>query len=344
MDKGQKTILDKQHTGINLKKTPVILALQEDLMPTIIEVKNLVKRYRNAKEEAISDISFSLGKGEFFALLGPNGAGKTTTLSILTTTLQKTSGEVRIAGHNVETQQNIVRQKIGVIFQWPTLDLNLTAEENIRFHAILYGIYPFRPAYSLMPASYKEKIKDLASLLGIEKDMFRPIKTLSGGMKRKFEIVRSLMHNPKILFLDEPTTGLDPESRKNLWGYLQGVRKKEKTTIFLTTHYLEEAEDADRIAIINHGKIVSYGTPTHIKKDLVDEYLLLDANDRNSLRKELEKMRLPINGEGPFKVGLKERSAQSIIKSLHSPLTFLKIHTPSLEEAYLEIIRDDERM
>jgi len=313
-------------------------------MSPIIEVKNLVKRYRNAKENAISDISFSVEKGEFFALLGPNGAGKTTTLSILTTTLKKTSGEVRIAGHNVEAEQNIVRKKIGVIFQGPTLDLNLTAEENVRFHAILYGIYPFRPAYSLMPVSYKERIKDLASLLGIEKDMFRPIKTLSGGMKRKFEIVRSLMHNPRILFLDEPTTGLDPESRKNLWEYLQSVRKKEKTTIFLTTHYLEEAEDADKITIINHGKIVSYGTPRHITKDLIDEYLLLDASDRNSLRKELEKMQLPINGEGPFRVELKEGSAQLIIKSLHIPLTFLKIHTPSLEEAYLEIIRDDERI
>lgn len=308
-----------------------------------IEVQNLIKQYKQSKELAVNNISFSVNKGEFFAFLGPNGAGKTTTLSILTTTLSKTSGNVCVAGHDVDTESSIVRRNIGVIFQSPSLDLNLTAEENIRFHCMLYNIYPFRLAFALMPKNYKKRIQKLAGLLGIEEQMFRPIKTLSGGMKRKFEIVRSLMHSPHVLFLDEPTTGLDPLSRKNLWNYLKEVRKNEQITIFLTTHYLEEAEDADRIAIIDDGEIVSYGTPSQIKRDLIDEYLLLDAKDRQKLKSELDKLELPLLEAEPFKVSLKNENAQEIIKRIETPLSLLKIHTPTLEEAYLEATKLDRR-
>lgn len=237
-------------------------------MLPIIEVENLVKRYRKSKINAVDDISFSIGEGEFFALLGPNGAGKTTTISILTTTLTKTSGQARLCGYDVEKQAKETRQCIGVIFQNPSLDRNLTAEENVRFHASLYGLYPFRPLFTLMPREYKERVFELANLVGIRDQIFQPIATFSGGMKRKLEIIRGLMHNPRVLFLDEPTTGLDPASRKNVWDYLQNVRQKESTTVFLTTHYLEEAEEADHIGIINNGKMVSYGTPQEIKKDL----------------------------------------------------------------------------
>ncbi|HEX6977361.1 MAG TPA: ATP-binding cassette domain-containing protein [Patescibacteria group bacterium] len=235
-------------------------------MKNAIEVKNLVKKYKKAKINAVDNISFNVKEGEFFAFLGPNGAGKTTTISILTTTLSKTTGKVTIAGFNLDKEGKMVRQNIGVIFQNPSLDVNLTAEENIRFHTILYGIYPFAPSFSLMPSSYQEKVKSLSKLIGIEKEIFSPIKTFSGGMKRKLEIIRSLMHNPKILFLDEPTSGLDPLSRKNLWSYINSVRKTNGTTIFLTTHYLEEAENADHVIIINHGKIAVEGSPHAIKK------------------------------------------------------------------------------
>lgn len=231
-----------------------------------IVVKNLVKKYNTATVNAVDDVSFTVNEGEFFALLGPNGAGKTTTISILTTTLSKTKGMVQIAGFDVDQKGNDVRNSIGIIFQNPSLDLNLTAEENIRFHAILYGLYPFRPTFGLMPKEYKTRVMELATILGIEKEIFNPIKTFSGGMKRKLEIVRSLMHKPKVLFLDEPTSGLDPLSRQTLWEYLKEVRKKEKTTVFLTTHYLEEAEDADTVCIINHGKVVALGTPKKLKK------------------------------------------------------------------------------
>ncbi len=156
---------------------------------------------------------------------------------------------------------------MGIIFQNPSLDLNLTAEENIRLHSILYGLYPYRLSYTMMPNSYKKRVDELAKIIGIENEIHKQVKTFSGGMKRKLEIIRSLMHKPKVLFLDEPTNGLDPYSRKSLWEYLRDVRKKEKTTIFLTTHYLEEAEEADQVCIINHGKVVAIGSPKKIKKD-----------------------------------------------------------------------------
>src|SRR5262249_14787869 len=156
-------------------------------------------------------------------------------------------------------------------------DLNLTAEENIRLHATLYGLYPFRPAFGFMPAQYKQQVRELGEVLGIAGDLFKKVKTFSGGMKRKLEIVRSLLHQPKVLFLDEPTTGLDPDSRRNLWEYLRRARHEHDTTVFLTTHYLEEAEEADDVCIMNHGRIVAHGSPAQIKSELVQDYLLLDA-------------------------------------------------------------------
>ena len=250
-------------------------------MIPIIEVKNLVKRYKKADENAVDGVSFSVDEGEFFAFLGPNGAGKTTTISVLTTTLSKTAGDVRIAGFDLDRHEKEVRQRIGVIFQNHSLDKNLTAEENIRFHASLYGLHSFRPFYSLMSKDYKKRLAELADVVGLGRDLFKPIKSYSGGMKRKLEIVRGLMHNPRVLFLDEPTTGLDPLSRKNVWSYLQDVRKKDKTTIFLTTHYLEEAESADHVCIINHGRIVAYGTPRDIshEKSLEEAYLEIITNE-----------------------------------------------------------------
>jgi len=239
----------------------------------IIEVTDLVKRYKGAESNAVDGVSFDVRRGEFFTLLGPNGAGKTTTISILTTTLVATSGSVWIAGHDLAKESAAVRESLGIIFQKPSLDLNLTAEENVRFHAVLYGLYPFRPAYRLMPKAYRDQVSDLSAILGIGEDLFRPVKTYSGGMKRKLEIVRSLIHNPKVLFLDEPTTGLDPQSRRALWEYLRKVRHESETTIFLTTHYLEEAEEADTICIINDGKIITNGTPEQVKAELLEEYL-----------------------------------------------------------------------
>ncbi len=237
-------------------------------MSAIISVKNLVKSYKDSSTKAVDQISFSVKPGEFFALLGPNGAGKTTTISILTTTLAKTTGEVKIAGLDMDTHSSQIRKNVGIIFQNPSLDLNLTAEENIRFHAVLYGLYQYKPFYSMMSNQYKNQVQELANVIGLTPtDLSKPVKALSGGMKRKLEIIRSLMHKPKVLFLDEPTSGLDPLSRKNLWDYLDMIRKHDQTTIFLTTHYLEEAEGTDTVCILKQGKIVAQGSPTKIKKD-----------------------------------------------------------------------------
>ncbi len=307
-------------------------------MSNIIEVKNLVKRYKKAKKNAIDDITFDVKEGEFFTLLGPNGAGKTTTISVLNTTLSKTSGSVKIAGLEIDENSNQVREKIGVIFQNQSLDMNLTAEENVRFHAVLYGLYPYRPLFSMMPKTYRDKVSQLAEVLGIGEEIHQPIKTFSGGMKRKLEIVKGLIHQPKILFLDEPTTGLDPLSRKKLWEYLEQVRLKDKLTLFLTTHYLEEAENSDRICIINHGKIVSLGTPSEIKKDLVDEYLLLEVKDKESLRKELMKMELDYTEGKIFRIKIKNNQIQETLAKIKTKITNIKLHLPTLEEAYLEII------
>lgn len=306
--------------------------------PHIIQVNNLIKRYSKSQVNAVDDVSFYVEEGSFFSLLGPNGAGKTTILSILNTTLSMTSGEVIVAGHDLNKKPDKVRQNIGVIFQNSSLDDNLTAEENIRFHANLYQLYPYRPSFSLMPKSYQKKVKHLASVLGLENEMKKPVKALSGGMKRKLEIIRSLMHNPKVLFLDEPTTGLDPLSRNNLWEYLKDVRKQHQTTIFLTTHYLNEAEDSDYLAIINSGHLIAKGTPTEIKHTLIDQHLILDANDREKLKKELKSKHIKFTGTGPFNLSINSHSAQTLIKKINTPLSYLDINNPTLEQAYIEII------
>lgn len=307
-------------------------------MSPIIEVENLVKRYKKAEVNAVDNISFSVGQGEFFCLLGPNGAGKTTTISILTTTRQATSGKVTIAGYDADTQAAEVRRQIGIIFQNPSLDLNLTAEENVRLHAILYGLYPFRPAYSLMPSPYKDKIQALAQVLGIQKEMFKPVKTFSGGMKRKLEIIRSLIHNPRVLFLDEPTTGLDPLSRRNLWDYLTKVRQETDTTIFLTTHYLEEAEQADQVCIIDLGKITAFGTPEELKAKFTEQYLLVETADTDRLCAELTTLGLHYEAGQPLKIYPNGKTMHAVLKDINTPLTTIKTHSQTLEDAYLAIV------
>ncbi len=312
-----------------------------DAEPAAIEVEHLVKRYRKAKVNAVDGISLRVRNGEFFALLGPNGAGKTTTISILTTTLAPTSGRVRICGHDLTSDPSAVRRSIGIIFQNPSLDMNLSGEENVRLHAIMYGLYPYRPAFRLMPAEYKAHVHELASVLGMEADVFKPVKKLSGGMQRKLEIIRGLMHRPKVLFLDEPTSGLDVASRLSLWAYLRGVREQYGVTILLTTHYLEEAEQADRLCILDRGRVVAIGTPGEVTTRPGEQYLELDTTDRPALRSELREMGLRFEEEGLFLVHLDGRTAHQIVKSIRVPLTRLRTRQPTLEDAYLRILADE---
>ncbi len=308
----------------------------------IIHLDRLAKRYNKSDVNALDDISFEVEEGQFFTLLGPNGAGKTTLISILTTTLSPTGGTATIDGNDLVREAAEIRQKVGIIFQKPSLDQNLTAEENVRFHAMMYGLYPFRPSYASMPDAYRKQVRELAEVLGLKDEMFKPIKTFSGGMKRKLEIIRSLIHKPKILFLDEPTTGLDPISRRDLWEYLTEVRAKQGTTVFLTTHYLEEAEGADTVCIINKGKIVSYGTPEGIKAELVKEYLIVDAADRTALTAELKHLQLDYVVGDTIQVILGKYSAYELVTTLKTPLTVMRTHTPTLEDAYLKIIEEKD--
>ena len=189
-----------------------------------------------------------------------------------------------------------------------------------------------------MPAAYREQVQSLATLLGIADEIQKPVRTFSGGMRRKLEIVRGLMHDPKVLFLDEPTAGLDVPTRRTLWEYLAKIRRESGTTIFLTTHYLEEAEEADTICIIDKGKIVSFGTPQAIKADLVQEYILIDSDDRTRLREELTRLEIRSDGEGPFRIYVDSRRAHMALKAIDTPLTLVRTHAPSLEDAYLEVV------
>lgn len=305
---------------------------------SMIQVENLIKQYDKAKTPAVKGVSFAVDEGEFFAFLGPNGAGKTTTISILTTTLSKTSGIVMIAGYDIEKEAKQVRDKVGIIFQKPSLDLQLSAEENIRFHACLYGMYSYRPSFRLMPAEYKNRVMELAEIVGIRDTIFKPVKKMSGGMQRKLEIIRSLMHTPAVLFLDEPTQGLDAVSRRSLWEYINNVRKEYGTTVFLTTHYIDEAEHVDKVCIINKGQIASYCSPEEMKKSLLRKEIILDAEDRISLTSELSELGLLHKKDTHIIVPCQNRTPQEIISKLKTKLTVLEIKEPSLEDAYVDYI------
>ncbi len=310
-------------------------------MQSIIHVEKLTKRYRKTEKAAVNNISFDVYPGEFFAFLGPNGAGKTTTISILTTTLAKTSGKVTIEGYDINTKAKDVRQNIGIIFQNPSLDLNLSAEENIRLHVNLYGVYAYKPLFRLMPQGYQSQVLEMADYMGIREDLFKPLKTFSGGMKRKLEIIRGLMTKPKVLFLDEPSQGLDAVSRRDLWIYLRKVSKTQKTTIFLTTHYIEEAENADRVCIVNHGQIVFIGTPAEMKNRLMEKYLLLDADNRSALCSQLEPFKPETTEDGKFKVYFEQQTPQQILSQIKTPLSLMELHMPTLEEAYMDLIENN---
>jgi ABC-2 type transport system ATP-binding protein len=223
----------------------------------IIEVKNLKKTFPG-NIKAVDNISFQVKKGEMFAFLGPNGAGKTTTIKMLTTLLNPTSGKINLNGFDPTKHQDNARKSFGIVFQDPSLDNELTALENLQFHATLYGV-PKKQA--------KEQIEYLMKFVGLWDRRNSFIKTFSGGMKRRLEIARGLIHHPAVLFLDEPTLGLDPQTRNHIWDYLKKLNKKEKMTVFFTTHYMQEAEQyASRVAIIDHGKIGSIGSIKEIKK------------------------------------------------------------------------------
>ena len=224
-------------------------------MENIIEVKNLNKKFGNFV--AVNNISFEVKEGEIFAFLGPNGAGKSTTIKMLTTLLNPTSGSIRLNGNNPVKNPNAVRHSFGIVFQDPSLDDELTAWENMEFHGVLYGVEK---------GLRRKRIEELMNFVELWDRKDSLVKEFSGGMKRRLEIARGLLHHPKVLFLDEPTLGLDPQTRNHMWTYLEELNKSEGITVFFTTHYMEEASRiARRIAIIDHGKIIAAGTTEELQ-------------------------------------------------------------------------------
>ena len=230
----------------------------------IIEIENLSKSFKDVK--AVSDLSFSVKKGELFAFLGVNGAGKSTTISIICNQLKKDSGKIVIDGVDIDKNSESINSKLGVVFQASVLDGFLTVYDNLKNRAALYGIYG---------KEFEKRLDELSDILNFKDLLKRSVKKLSGGQRRKIDIARALFHHPKILILDEPTTGLDPQTRKNIWNVINKLRKEEQITVLLTTHYMEEAADADYVVIIDSGKKVASGTPLELKNKYTGDFITL---------------------------------------------------------------------
>ena len=278
---------------------------------SIINVQNLSKQFKAIK--AVDDISFSVDEGEVFGFLGPNGAGKTTTINILCTLLTSTSGSAKIAGYDCAKNPDEVRAAIGLIFQDTTLDAGLTAYENLKFHAYLYN---------LDRKLTERRIDEMLDVVEFQNRKHDLIKTFSGGMKRRLEIARGLLHYPRVLFLDEPTIGLDPQTRNTIWAFIDTLRKKEKITVFMTTHYMEEAENCDRIAIIDHGRIIAEGTPARLKGTMQGDIIHLVTADNVIAQQEIRKA---------FNIAAREENAGLSIETEHGEEFIPKlIHTLSV--------------
>lgn len=237
-----------------------------------IEVKNFTKKFGDFV--AVDNISFDVQHGSIFAFLGPNGAGKSTTINTLCTIQDKTSGDLKLNGYDVSRQKDKVRNDIGIVFQESTMDEKLTIKENIKLHCDFYNV---------PKKEVDERINFVLHLVDLENRKNSPVESLSGGMKRRAEIARGLVHFPKVLFLDEPTTGLDPQTRANVWDYILKLQKQKDITIFLTTHYMDEAEICDKVAIIDKGKIVAHDTPNNLKKQYTSTRMEMESSDQEKL-------------------------------------------------------------
>lgn len=309
-------------------------------MDNAILVKSLTKRYKKANFNAVDGIDLEVKEGEIYGFLGPNGAGKSTAINIFVTTLFPTSGQISVLGLDPTKFPSQVRAKIGVVYQKPSLDENLTAEENLRSHAVLYNLAPFALNYQGTSPEYKKRLDEVLTLVGLTDKKFDIVKTFSGGMKRRLDIAKALMHFPKILFLDEPTTGLDPQSRRAIWQYLAAMHKSHQFTVFLTTQYLEEAEICDRISIIDKGKILVTDTPDKLKKSVGSELLYLKPApaEKDKLTKELTRKNIEfkLDEMEEFIIDLKDHKAQDLIKEITTPLWEINIKKPSLDDVFIK--------
>jgi len=306
--------------------------------PAII-VAGLTKNY--GEIEAVRGIDFEVPVGETFGFLGPNGAGKSTTIKMLCTLARPTSGSARVAGHEVTSERDAVRRNIGLVFQDTTLDNYLTGAQNLRFHAALYGV----PAAAVEP-----RMRQVLEMVGLWDRRDSVVMTYSGGMKRRLEIARGLLHAPHVLFLDEPTVGLDPQTRASIWEYINELKSREDITIFLTTHYMDEAEHCDRIAIIDHGQIVAIDTPEALKasvgKDRVQIHTADDEAAIAELAREFGIDAAMHEGAVTFSVASGEQFVPRLFGGMSVPIKSVSVSRPTLDDVFMNYtgttIRDAE--
>ena len=301
----------------------------------IIETKTLTKTY--GKIKAVCGIDLNIEKGQIFGLLGPNGAGKTTTIGMLCTIINVTSGSAFIAGYNVIKEPARVRQKVGIVFQDPTLDTVLTGRENLELHARLYGI---------SAASRQSRINEMLELVDL-KDRGNDItRTYSGGMRRRLELARGLLHKPAVLFLDEPTLGLDPQTRARTWEYIKKMAKMEQTTVVLTTHYMEEAEQVcDRVGIIDHGQIIALDSPDNLKESMGGDIVLIRAKDPPLDRiKGLPYVSEVKLSDGSLEITMKEAHLHlAELLSLIRSVECVEVRVPTLSDVFIKLTGRDMR-
>jgi ABC-2 type transport system ATP-binding protein len=300
------------------------------MLSPVITVENLAKKFGSIT--AVDDISFEVERGTIFGFLGPNGAGKTTTINILCTLLFPTSGKAFVDGHDCISASSEVRKSIGIVFQDNTLDKELTAYENLLFHCYLYSI----------PKKIRaDRIKEALYFVGLYDRKDEPVKRFSGGMKRRLEVARSIVHQPKVLFLDEPTLGLDPQSRTSLWEFIGKLPESQGVTVFMTTHYMEEAEICNKIAIIDKGKIIANGTPDELKKMVGGDVIYLKTTDNKSAADILKRslnVEVQERGDEVFiSVAKGDSCIPKIIGELAGSVISVRLQRPTLNDVFLKL-------
>lgn len=305
----------------------------------IVRVIDLARKF--GAVEAVRGISFEVEAGEIFGFLGPNGAGKSTTIKMLCTLLRPTSGRAEVVGYDVRKAPGAVRSQIGLVFQESTLDEYLTAEQNLKYHAMIYHI---------PRGERKNRIQAVMDLVSLSERMSDPVHSFSGGMRRRLEIARGLLHAPKVLFLDEPTIGLDPQTRRSIWEHVRSLRELHGTTVFMTTHYMEEAENADRVAIIDEGRIAAMGSPASLRREIGQEIVTLTTYDNNIALRELREFcgieAQAQNGYLSFNATEACTLLPTIVKNLSVTINSIDVRGPTLEDVFIKftgrIIREEE--
>jgi ABC-2 type transport system ATP-binding protein len=310
--------------------------------PPAIAVRDLVKNFGEVR--AVRGVGFEVAAGEVFGFLGPNGAGKTTTINMLCTLAKPTSGEARVAGHDVVRERDDVRRNIGLVFQDPTLDGYLTAAQNLRLHAELYGV---------QSDLVKPRMQQVMEMVGLWDRRDSVVGTFSGGMRRRLEIARGLMHSPRVLFLDEPTIGLDPQTRRSIWTYIRELKEREEITIFMTTHYMDEAEWCDRIAIMDNGQIVALDAPETLKAGIGHDRVTIHTDDDQpaieALRRQFEIEATVAEGAVTFGVPSGEQFVPRLFAEwdpANPPIRSVSVSRPTLDDVFMSFtgstIRDAE--